>query len=426
VKILALSNLYPPDVLGGYEIGCKQAVDGLRARGHEVRVLTTTPRSPIATAAEPGVARRLQLNDLWYNATRPRSHPAVDKVWDVDANWFSAHNTHALIREVDDFRPDVVYVWMILGVGGLGLMGCLQYLKVPWVWHLMDEVPAQLCGTNWRVLPPLARAFDRFISGRYIACSRAMVARIEAKGIRLAGEVEILPNWVVGDRPPRRDDPYRPGARPLRIVSAGRITRQKGVGLLVEAARLLRAEGVDDFTIDVYGPVIDPEIPDHARSLGLGGHLRFLGVLPQDRLADEFSRADLFAFPTEEREPFGFAPLEAASRGCVPLIAQVCGIGEWLVHGVHCLKAPRSARAFAATIAAVARGEVDLGPIGRRASSVVHRDFHRDAVLPRIERVLARASRSPRDGGGTPDEAYRMALVAERLAHAIVQEPFYA
>ena len=123
MKILVLSNMYPPDVLGGYELGCKQAVDWLRAQGHEVRVLTSTPRTVISGPDDPDILRRFQLNDLWYNATRFHSHPAVNKVWDVDANWFSAHNVHVLLQELEGFRPDVVYVWMLTGVGGLGLVG---------------------------------------------------------------------------------------------------------------------------------------------------------------------------------------------------------------------------------------------------------------------------------------------------------------
>ncbi len=148
MKILVLSNLYPPDIIGGYELGCKQVVDTLRKNGHEVRVLTSTPRVAVAAVDEPHVLRRLHLSDLWYNATRGASHPAVNKVWDVDSNWFSAHNVHALIQEVEAFRPDVVYPWMLLGLGGLGLLGCLEFLGVPWVWHLMDEVPVQLCSTG--------------------------------------------------------------------------------------------------------------------------------------------------------------------------------------------------------------------------------------------------------------------------------------
>jgi len=423
LKILVLSNMYPPDVIGGYELGCKQAVDGLRKRGHDVRVLTSAPRTPIADRDEPDVHRRLVLNDLWYNATRQRSLPAVNCVWEVDSNWFSAHNTHALLHEIDDFRPDVVYVWMLLGVGGLGLMACLQYRRIPWLWHLMDEVPVQLCESNWEVVPGLARAYDRFIRGHYLVCSRAMIGRIQARGIGLSGEVGVVPNWVVGEPPEPRETYDRSGR--LRIVSAGRVTREKGLDLLVKAADDLRCRGFDNFLIDVYGPVIDPEIATMARSLGLDDHVRFLGSIPQAQLARELAGADLFAFPTEPREPFGFAALEAAAQGCVPLISQVCGIAEWLVHGVHCLKTGRTAGQFADVIAAVLRGDVDLGPIGRRAQAAVWRDFHLDTVLPRIEDHLARASMSSRQGGGTTEEAYRMALIAERLSHALVQEPFF-
>ena len=39
MKILVLSNLYPPDFIGGYEIACAQVVDALRGRGLDVRVL---------------------------------------------------------------------------------------------------------------------------------------------------------------------------------------------------------------------------------------------------------------------------------------------------------------------------------------------------------------------------------------------------
>ncbi len=424
MKVLVISNLYPPDVIGGYERCCKDAVDGLRSLGHDVRVLTSTPRVPVGTQSEPHVLRRLQLRDLWYDATRPSSHPTVNKIWEADANWFSSHNVHELIQEVEAFRPDVVYPWMILGIGGLGLMACLQYLNIPWVWQLGDEVPVQLCSTNWRVLPPLAKAFDRFISGRYIAVSRALVERIESKGVRLRGEIEVIPNWLVADRPAPREKFYQSGR--LRAISAGRVTRDKGIHLLIEAAERLLTQGIADFQIDVYGPVIDRSLPDMARSLGLRDHVNFHGVIPREALARELAESDVFAFPTEDREPFGLAPLEAAAQGCVPIMSRSCGIAEWLVHRVHCLKVGRSARQFADAMTAVIRGEVDLAAIGKRAQAVAWREFHRDSILPRVERILAEAAGSDRRGGGLADEAYRMALIAEKLVHAVVQEPFAA
>jgi hypothetical protein len=42
MRILVLTNFYPPHYVGGYELGCRDVVEGLRARGHQVAVLTST------------------------------------------------------------------------------------------------------------------------------------------------------------------------------------------------------------------------------------------------------------------------------------------------------------------------------------------------------------------------------------------------
>ena len=55
VKILVLSNLYPPDVIGGYELGCRQVVEALRRPG---------PR-------RPGPDRRARARPVAARAPRP-------------------------------------------------------------------------------------------------------------------------------------------------------------------------------------------------------------------------------------------------------------------------------------------------------------------------------------------------------------------
>ena len=107
-------------------------------------------------------------------------------------------------------------------------------------------------------------------------------------------------------------------------------------------------------------------------------------------------------------------------------MSHTCGIAEWLVHRVHCLKAPRRADAFARTLAAILDGEIAPSPIGRRAAALARRDFHIDAIIVKIEDVLRRAAGRPRDGAGTADEAYRMALLAEKLSRVLVQEALCA
>jgi glycogen(starch) synthase len=419
VKILVLSNLYPPDVIGGYELGCKQVVDALRGRGHDVRVLTSAPRTPAPHVDHVG--RGLHLSEVWNEYMFHHSSPVTSHLIQAESSIVSAFNVHALTRAIDDFRPDVAYVWMIVGVGGLGLMATLQHLKLPWLWHLMDDVPVALCRLSGHPVVPLVRELDRQLDGRYLACSRQLVDEIEAGGIRLRPRVDLVPNWVVGDRPAPRSDFYRPG-RTLRIVAAGQINRNKGADHLIEAAARLRDRGYTDFTIDFHGNADDPYWRALTRARGLEEHVAFPGPRPQAELARLLAGYDVFAFPTWDREPFAFAPLEAAWRGCVPLMSRQCGNAEWFVHGVHCLKAERHPDAFADAIAAILGGAVDLQPIARRASAVVGRDFHLDAQVPKIERALASAAARPREGAGTAAEAYRMALLAEKLTRVLVQE----
>lgn len=423
MKILVISNLYPPDFIGGYELGCRQVVDALMARGHEVRVLTTAPRTPAPHI--PHVRRRLQLTDIWNGYCNHHSTQVTRELAEVAALQINAFNVHTMIEELEEFRPDVAYMWLTTGVGGLGLAACLQYLGVPWVWHLMDDVPVQLCRRGTGVIPTLAQEFGRQIRGHFLACSRQVVDEIQAWGIRLGDEVEILPNWVTGRIPAARTA-YLQGGR-LRIVNAGQIARHKGVDLIIEAARMLRDDGHDNFQIDIYGNLADISFSDMVRGYELDDHVAFPGLRTQAELMELYGDYDLFAFPTNDREPFGFAPLEGAARGCVPVLSEICGISEWLVDGVHCLKAPRTAEGLAGVFRRVLDGRVDLPALGRRASAAARRDFHLDdALAPRIEAALGRAAREPRAASGSPEEAYRMAMLAEKLARVVVQEPFRA
>jgi glycosyltransferase involved in cell wall biosynthesis len=423
MKILVLSNLYPPDFIGGYELVCAQVVDALRGRGHDVQVLTSAPSVPVPPV--PHVHSLLHYTDVWDENWLRQMGPLYRRLAHVRSNFIDAPNVHALLGLVRSFRPDVAYLHNLLGLGGLGLLSSLKHVGLPWVWQIGDAVPNHLCCLESRPVPYLVEAYNRQVRGHYLACSRRVVEEIEACGLRIRDQVELLPNWVHGVPAPPREAYYEGGV--LRIVTAGQVNRAKGIDVLIEAAARLREWGHENFTLDIYGRVTDPAFQGEGIGrLGLQDHVRLAGLRTQAELAEIFDRCDVFAFPTHKREPFGCAPLEAAARGCVPVISDDCGVAEWLVHGVHCLKAERTADAFARVVADVLRGAVRLGPLGRRIAAVVRRDFHLDALLPRIERALADGARRPRDGTGTPAEAYHLALLAERTAQALVRESLAA
>jgi len=418
MNILVLSNLYPPDFLGGYELGCRQVVEALRDDGHHVTVLTGNPR--LSAPREPGVLRRLRLADVYDTHSLIISTATVHAGRNTEANGIQAYNVHALIDVLHEVEPDVVYIWNTVGLGGLGLMTTVQHLGYPWVMHVMDDVPRALCSLPHQVRPQVALAFARVLRGRYLCCSRTVLNEILNAGFPIESQAEVIPNWVTTAGTPGRTEWMTDGH--LRIVNAGSVTVNKGVDLLIRAAGLLRERGFHDFSVDIFGPGNDPFFPSLIRELDLGDIVHLKGVRTQAELAELYPTYDVFAFPTWEREPFGFAPLEALAHGCLPVISRVCGLSEWLINEMDCVKSDRSSEGFADALAQIMLQKERLETLARRGTQTVLRAFHLDAILPAIRNALETAASQPRDPAGSAEEAYRLALLTERMAHALIQE----
>ncbi len=418
MNILVLSNLYPPDFLGGYELGCRQAVEALRDDGHRVTVLTGNPRQP--TPSEPDVLRRFHLTDIYEPYLQQITNLAVHSGRYVEANGIQASNVYVLIEALRSVDPDVVYIWNTVGLGGLGLMAAVQHLGYPWVMHVMDAVPRALCSLPFRVRPEMAAAFARILQGRYLCCSRTVLREIVDAGFPIADRAEIVPNWVTTEDIQDRTE-WMPNGH-LRIVNAGSVSTSKGVDVLIRAAGLLRDRGLTDFSLDIYGPGYDPAFPNLIRELDLDGYVRLCGVRTQAELAAMYSTYDVFAFPTWEREPFAFAPLEAMAHGCLPVISRLCGNSEWLIDGLDCVKADRTDEGFADALGQIMLQKGRLEELARRGTQTVMRAFHLDAILPAIRNALETAASIPRNPAGSAEDAYRLALLAERMAYAMVQD----
>ena len=92
MKILVLTNLYPPHYVGGYELRCAAITEAMRLRGHEVQVLTSNHGLPDGPqAADPHVERSLRIHGYY-------GHPwlglnALRKL--------ELHNNHTLRQALD-------------------------------------------------------------------------------------------------------------------------------------------------------------------------------------------------------------------------------------------------------------------------------------------------------------------------------------
>jgi len=411
VKILVVTDLYPPIVQGGFELACHQAVDALRARGHHVTVLT----SQAAVPPEAGVLRRLRLAPVFSAEEMALHTPAVRQLLELGSTGLDASNIASLVEVVETVQPDVAYVWNLAGLGGLGLLMALQELGLPWVGHLADAVPRWLCSSRGQVVPELAAWWGRAVHGSWITCSARLRREVEVGGPRL-GDVVHLPLWVTGPASPPA--PWNGGA--LRVAYAGQVAGHKGVDLLVQAVAALGRPGA--VAVTCFGEVIDRSITVLARELGVEADVRFTGPVSQAELAGALATQHVLAFPTWDREPFGLVPVEAAHQGCLPILTGGAGVAEHLVHGVHCLKIERTAASLADALRRVIDGEVDLAALRRRAGALVAEELHVDVVLPRVEDVLARVAATLRLRRRDPAQVIALASVAEQALRTVVEQ----
>lgn len=282
-------------------------------------------------------------------------------------------------------------------------------------------MPKFLCELDGHPIAPLAREMSRRLKGTWLPSSRRVVEQIEAGGPSLRGSVELFSSWLPEGEFRSVAEPYRPGDG-LRLVYSGWVRHHKGVGILIDAIASLRGDGLDRITLDLIGPVLDADLVTRASECGLQQQVRFLGPREHNEVLRQLATHHVFGFATHEHEAFGVAPLEGAAAGCVPLISDSCGIAEWLVGDVHCLKAPPTVEGFSRVLRRIVSGEVDLGPIARRARSAALRDFGVSRMAARMEAVLERAAASGTGLRGDTVTAHRAALVAEHVMTAAVEE----
>ena len=106
MKILVVTNLYPPHHAGTFDLRCEAIVNNLKLRGHQIRVLTSTHGMMVAQQGGE-VERRLSLNGVY-------DHPLVTGYNELKK--IETHNHEILRDSLRGFAPEVVLVFSLAGI----------------------------------------------------------------------------------------------------------------------------------------------------------------------------------------------------------------------------------------------------------------------------------------------------------------------
>ena len=347
MRILVVSNLYPPNVIGGYERLCFEVTAGLAALGHEMVVLTSRYGGQVADYAGQRVVRELDL------LTGPDIYTAFGGT-DADRAAMNRANLAALDQTVRDVRPDAIFAWNLFFLDAslldaLERSGIRTAVMLTDNWLLVmrnapfwtDFFQHSVLGDRALAVPPLpkptARARIRRLLRRQEPGLEAVFGAAFVRDLYAAGGVTFARHRVIhngvkqaaytGLAAPDRTRLVSPDV--LRLLFAGRLVDLKGAHTAVAALPLLdpAALGVDRIELTLLGDTQDAAYMARLRAeiaaSGRAGQIKFAPTVPENALPALFAAHDIYVFPSLY-EPFSLTLIHALALG-IPTIASRAG-----------------------------------------------------------------------------------------------------
>ena len=153
----------------------------------------------------------------------------------------------------------------------------------------------------------------------------------------------------------------------------GALEERKGHQYLLEAAALLKAEGLKiQYKIGGDGS-LRARLEQEVTRLDLGNEVQFLGFVTD--AAQFFASTDIFAMPSLH-EGLGVAALEAMAAGKAVVATRIGGLTESVLDGINgLLVPPRNPRALAAAMAKLARSPSLAESMGHKGREHVRQNF---------------------------------------------------
>jgi len=321
LSIVLVTNLFPPQELGGYGRMMWEFAHGLIARGHTVRVLTADvaglAKNPTADeqVLEANVHRTLELAGTWEGG---KAVPLPDR---SDVARRMRDNASRIGNAVSRQKADLVLAGN-LDFLGVGALEPALSKGIPVLHALANAIP------GYRVAEQPGQA------NYWVAPCSDWNGIVFRQAGYVAPRIETL---YPGARIDRFFRLFLPDTRRLRICYASLVLPYKGVDTLVHALLRLHAAGIP-FTAEIAGDAPDASflagLKEKIQSCGLGGAVRFTGFLDRTGLSALFARSNVLVFPSRFEEPFGISQVEALAAGLVVISSGTGGAKEVIRDGV--------------------------------------------------------------------------------------------
>jgi glycosyltransferase involved in cell wall biosynthesis len=336
MKIVMISDLYPPNTMGGYEISCMVTSNELRRRGHDITILTSIWGAD-QSLVEENIHRLLFFNEINHQLILRANDPFRLRRRYYQILWAFKNriNREKTYQFLASRKPDLVIFWNMASMG-VGSILAAQELKIPRVFNIGDDWLISLKKELYFNPIFIKRKFNSFITGvqdyQQLEFDHILVNSQSLKQAHIRNgfpeeTIHVIPRGIHSELilpiSKLNDLPHKHN-KTVKLLYIGRIVPEKAPDVAIKTIAILKQLfGIQNVKLDIIG--IGPaeyifSLKRMVTEMDLEENVAFIDWMDFSLLFDTYREHDMLLFPSRWEEPFGRTVMEAMSQG-LPVIS---------------------------------------------------------------------------------------------------------
>lgn len=416
MKIAIVSQYYAPEAIRIPDTLAR----GLRARGHEVRVITGYPNYPDGKVFSGYHQRRNFVEKIDGVPVRrvpmfvSHSYNPLSRIVNYISFGISAAAAGRWVR-----RADVVYVYATQMTPAIGPSIWRVLFRAPFVMHIQDLWPESITGSSMvgnglvkrgigAILNPWLRYLYRSAAAT-VAIAPSMNRMLVERGVP-SDRIHTVLNWAAGEVESEKRERVQPKTSMVTAIYAGNLGDHQALDTLIHAANEVKS--ITNLRVVIVGSgVAEERLRELATSLD-AHNVTFRGRVAPENMGEIHSASDFQIVSLTDLPIFdGTIPskLQASLSQGIPVITAVRGDVKELVRsnelGIACDPEDVQQLASALETASSMSPELRL-EMGRSARRFYEATMSIDSGVSKIESILLAAA-APRGSDAAETKIWR-------------------
>ena len=346
MKICFISNLYPPNIMGGAELYVKEIVQKL-AENKENQIIVITTNQKFSWQPEIEEKENIRIYRIWplnfYSLTTKEQYPIFLKMlWHLLDIW-SPFVYFSIKKILKKEKPDLVHTHNLAGLS-FSVFSAVKSLGIKVVHTCHDyyllcpyaNLVCPLTGWKFRKVPPFFCQWYRKITQAILknkidivlAPSKFVMETHLANGFFTTSKQIVLPLGVNNLIPNSSFTVHNS----FNILCVSQLAPHKGIDVLIEAYKLLLTTCyLLDSKLLVIGS--GTERKNLEKLANNDKRIIFLGQLSSEEVQKKYQETDVVIIPSLAPETFSLVMFEAMTAGKPVIASKIGALAEYIKNG---------------------------------------------------------------------------------------------